>query len=74
VAELAVAGRVEEEEAAGALKGWVAGGAVVGRGRDVGRGEEGFDDEGVCGGVGLGDGVAFGLGGVRRTSICCVVS
>lgn len=30
VAELAVAGRVEEEEAAGALEGWVAGRAVVG--------------------------------------------
>jgi hypothetical protein len=28
----------------------------------VGGGEEGFDGEGLCGGVGLGDRIAFGLG------------
>jgi hypothetical protein len=30
---------------------------------DVGAGEDGFDGQGLRGGVGLGDGVAFGLGG-----------
>ena len=43
VPEFAVAGGVEEEEAAGALVGWVAGGSVVGGCWDVGAGEEGFD-------------------------------
>jgi hypothetical protein len=42
-----VAGGVGEEEAAGALEGWVTGGAVV-RGRgDVWAWEEGFDGEGL---------------------------
>lgn len=31
----------------------------------MGGGEEGFDCEGLGGGVGLGEGGAFGLGGVR---------
>jgi hypothetical protein len=62
VAQLAMAGGVEEEEAARTLVGWVAGGAVVGGGGDVGAWEEGFDGEGLCGCVRLRDGVAFGLG------------
>jgi hypothetical protein len=43
VPEFAVAGGVDEEEAAGALVGWVAWGSVVGGCWDVGAGEEGFD-------------------------------
>jgi len=61
VAQLAVAGGVEQDEAARALKGRVAGGAVVRRGGDVGAGEEGLDGEGGGGGVGGGDGAALGL-------------
>jgi hypothetical protein len=64
VSQLAVAGRVKQEEAARALKGWVAGGAVVRGRRDVGAGEERFDGERLRGRVGLGNGVAFGLGTV----------
>lgn len=61
VAELSVAGRVEQEEAARTLEGWVAWGAVVGGGGDVWAREEGFDGERLRRGVCLGNGVALGL-------------
>ena len=61
VAQLAVAGSVEDDKATRALESWVAGGAVVRRGGDVRVGQEGFDGEGDGGGVGCRDGAALGL-------------
>lgn len=63
MAQFAVAGRVKEQEAARALEGWVAGGAVVRGCGDVRAGEEGGDAERGGGRVGLSGGVAFGLVG-----------
>jgi hypothetical protein len=63
VAELAMAGRVEEKEAAWALKGWVAGGAVMRGCGDMWAGKQSFDGERLGGGVGLSDRVTFGLSG-----------
>jgi hypothetical protein len=56
-----VPGRIEKEEAARALEGWVAGGAVVRRGGDVWAWEQGGDGEGRGRGVGLGGGVSLSL-------------
>lgn len=62
MAQFGVAGGVIELEAAGALVGWVAGGAKVCGGRDVGFWEEGGDGGGGGRGVSLGCGVVLGLG------------
>lgn len=61
VAELAMSGRVEDDEAARALEGWVAGRAVVRRCGNVRVGEEGLDGQRGGGGVGSGDGAALSL-------------
>lgn len=56
-----MAGCVEDEEAAGAFEGWVAGGAVVRGSRSEPCGEEGFDGERRGRSVGWGYGVALRL-------------
>lgn len=60
-AQLPVAGGVVEDEAAGALEGRVAGGAVVRGGGHVRFGEEGLDGLRSDGGVGGGDGATLSL-------------
>jgi hypothetical protein len=61
VAQLAVAGCVEDEEVAGTLESRVAGGAVVSGGGDMGLRQRGLDGEGCCRRVGGGQGATFGL-------------
>jgi hypothetical protein len=56
-----VARRVEEDEAAGALVGRVARGAVVRGGGHVRGGEKGLDGQRSDGGVGGGDGATLSL-------------
>lgn len=54
-------GGVEDDEAARALKGWIARGAVVCGGRDVRIGQQSLDRQRGGGGMGGGNGATLSL-------------